>query len=473
MLFNSIEYFLFLPIVFSVYWMLSGKKTTHRNFFFLVSSYTFYAWWDWRLLSLIIISTLTDYWIGQRIFASSIERERKQLLRISLVVNLGLLAIFKYFNFFLESWNELWHTLGFNQALPHMDIILPVGISFYTFQTLSYSIDVYRRKMEPTNNILNFAVFVSFFPQLVAGPIERAKNLLPQISSLRMFSFLKFKEGLIQILVGLVKKMLIADTISIYVDSIYAHVGSHNSPTLLIATYLYAIQIYCDFSGYSDIAIGTAKLFNISFMDNFNRPYISKSLTEFWRRWHISLSSWLKDYLYISLGGNRKGKFLTYRNLLITMLLGGLWHGSSWNYVIWGFLHGFMLALEKMFDLKIDVKGKYLKVLRVILTFNLVCLTWIFFRAHGIEQALDIISTIFKFDLSGGIYINNINTIAHIVLAVLLFIGLSISFDSPGRYKQFTEKYSDFAVGLIISLSTIMLVLFYQGNNNAFIYFQF
>ena len=349
MLFNSIEYFIFLPIVFVLFWSLNGKKLKYQNFFLLIASYTFYGWWDWRFLLLIILSTIVDFFVSKSIYNVNSEIIKKRLLLLSLIVNLGVLGFFKYCNFFIDTWIQFWNLDSNNVSINYLNIILPVGISFYTFQTLSYTIDVYKKKLKPTNDLLHFAVFVALFPQLVAGPIERAKNLLPQISSRKLFSFHYCKEGVMQIGVGLVKKMVIADTLSLYVDSIYASYSVHNSITLIFATWIYAIQIYCDFSGYSDIAIGTAKLFNLSFVNNFNRPYLSASITEFWRRWHLSFSSWLRDYLYIPLGGNRNGKIKTYRNLLITMLLGGLWHGISWNFVIWGWFHGIMLSIEKYY----------------------------------------------------------------------------------------------------------------------------
>jgi len=338
---------------------------------------------------------------------------------------------------------------------------------------MSYTIDIYRSKIKPERKIINFAVFVSMFPQLVAGPIERASNLLPQIAVKRKFDFKQFKIGILQIFVGLTKKMLIADTISIYVDTIYSNHSMHNSITLIVATYLYAIQIYCDFAGYSDIAIGTARLFNFTFIRNFDRPYISKTLSEFWRRWHISLSSWLRDYLYISMGGNRGGQIITYRNLFLTMLLGGLWHGAAWNFIIWGIFHGIVLSVERAARVVAAQKGSLLSILQSIITFNLVCLSWIFFRSINIEQAASILSTIVNMNFSDGIYTGNINTIAHIILAIFVFWIFQHTFDGPDDYKKLVEKQSNFTVYFIITTLILGLVLFYQGNQNAFIYFQF
>lgn len=346
MLFNSFDFLIFFPIVFIAYWVLN-YDLKKQNLLLLVSSYVFYAWWDWRFLSLIIISSFIDYKVGSKIFTSTTKKQRKSWLLVSLVANLGLLSFFKYYNFFAESFADLANIFGWQPNSLTLNIILPVGISFYTFQTLSYTIDIYRKQFQPTKDVLSFFTYIAFFPQLVAGPIERASNLLPQIEKKREFKKEWFNEGAIQILVGLFRKIVIADTLGTYVDAIYSDVGIYNSTTIVLATFFYAFQIYFDFAGYSDIAIGTAKLLGFKFHQNFNLPYFSKSLTEFWRKWHMSLSYWLRDYLYVSLGGNRKGIKITYRNLMLTMLLGGLWHGSSWNFVIWGGIHGIVLSIEK------------------------------------------------------------------------------------------------------------------------------
>lgn len=347
MLFNSIEYLIFLPIVFVLYWFVVNKNLKFQNILLLIASYVFYGWWDYRFLSLIVFSSFLDYFVGIKLFEAIDEKKRKLWLYVSLFSNLGLLGLFKYYNFFADSFAVAMQGIGWQVDDLTLNIILPVGISFYTFQTLSYSIDIYRRTLEPTKNIVSFFTYVSFFPQLVAGPIERASNLLPQIEAKRKFSRESFNEGILQIGIGLFRKVVIADNLAVYVDAVYANSELHNSSTLLLATVFYSFQIYYDFAGYSDIAIGTAKLFGFNFAPNFNFPYFSKSITEFWRRWHMSLSFWLRDYLYISLGGNRKGIKITYRNLLLTMLLGGLWHGSSWNFVIWGAIHGLFLSVEK------------------------------------------------------------------------------------------------------------------------------
>lgn len=469
MLFNSIDYLLFLPIVFSIYWVLH-KKHTWQNIMLLIASYVFYAWWDWRFLSLIIYSSLIDYIIGKRIYQAESKEIKKRLLLFSLFSNLGLLAIFKYFNFFTESFAQLMLSFGWQVDSVTLNIILPVGISFYTFQTLSYTIDVYRGNLKPSNSLVNFFTYVSFFPQLVAGPIERASNLLPQIESNRNISVKQFKEGILQIFVGLFRKVVIADNLAIYVDSIYADVGIHNSSSLLLATVFYAFQIYFDFAGYSDIAIGSAKLFGFKFERNFNTPYFSRSLTEFWRKWHISLSSWLRDYLYISLGGNRKGKLKTYRNLMLTMLLGGLWHGSSWNFIIWGGIHGIFLAIEKVVFSKFDIKN--FNLFGGLYTFIIVLLSWIFFRAVSLSDGTFVIAKILGFDY-GMPFIGNINTLA--IAALMMLIG--IGFDLCLNYFKVTlevlgGKFSILTVGTIVSILISLIVLFHSTSEN-FIYFQF
>ena len=394
MLFNSFAYFIFLPITFVVYWSLQNRLRV-QNIWLLLCSYIFYAWWDWRFLSLIIFSSFVDFLIGQKIYGAA-QKHRKVWLLLSLTANLGLLGIFKYFNFFADSFASLMQNLGWSPGDLTLNIILPVGISFYTFQTLSYTIDIYRGTLKPTNNPISFFTYVAFFAQLVAGPIERAANLLPQIESKRIFKRKMFQDGIVQIAIGLFRKIVIADTLGKYVDPIYQNLEIYDSSTIILATVFYAFQIYYDFAGYSDIAIGSAKLLGFNFMQNFNLPYFSVSLTEFWRKWHISLSFWLRDYLYISLGGNRKGIKITYRNLMLTMVLGGLWHGSSWNFVIWGGIHGVVLSIEKFLNANDYFEPlRKVKVLGWVFTFSIVLLAWVFFRAEDFTSALTAIKTVF------------------------------------------------------------------------------
>lgn len=469
MLFNSIEYLIFFPIVFLLYWFLQ-RKLSIQNLLLLVSSYVFYAWWDWRFLSLIIYSSLLDYVVGLKIHASNKPNARRNWLLLSLVSNLGLLAVFKYNNFFIDSFADLMHNFGWEIDSVSLNIILPVGISFYTFQTLSYTIDIYRNQFKPTKNIVSFFTYVSLFPQLVAGPIERASNLLPQIESRRKFDIDLFKEGIVQITAGLFRKIVIADNLGVYVDAIYGNPEMHNSSSLIIATVFYSFQIYYDFAGYSDIAIGSAKLLGFRFNQNFNFPYFSSSITMFWRRWHISLSSWLRDYLYISLGGNRKGIRITYRNLMLTMLLGGLWHGSSWNFVIWGGIHGLALSLEKYL---LSFKRSWsIKWMGYIYVFPVVLLSWVFFRATDLNSSIQIIKTIFQFRF-GMPFIGNIN----VFLAGLMMLGLGFFFDlfifiSGKSLEELGKWFSMKGVILFTTIVVMMIILFYSTASN-FIYFQF
>ncbi|MCA0132674.1 MBOAT family O-acyltransferase [Winogradskyella alexanderae] len=469
MLFNSIEFLIFFPIVFILYWFF---KSSHKkqNILLLISSYVFYGWWDYRFLSLIIFSSFLDFYVGKKIESSPKKEEKKKWLIVSLCSNLGLLGVFKYYNFFADSFADTMSFIGWEVNDLTLNIILPVGISFYTFQTLSYSIDIYREKINATKNMVSFFTFVSLFPQLVAGPIERASNLIPQIEQNRKLNISLIKTGFLQIFIGLFRKVAIADNLGVYVDSIYANSDIHNATTLLIATIFYAFQIYFDFSGYSDIAIGSAKLLGFKFNRNFNLPYFSRTLTEFWRRWHMSLSFWLRDYLYISLGGNRKGIVLTYRNLMLTMLLGGLWHGSSWNFVIWGGIHGLFLSIEKYIFSSLKIST--FNVLGYIYTFLVVLIAWIFFRAQDFDTASSIISKIFVLDF-GSLFIGNLNQFVNGIL--LLIIGLMIDlklFNAKIALEDYGDKYNIVRLSLIISVVILMLCLFYSTTEN-FIYFQF
>ena len=341
MLFNSLEFFLFLPIVFILYWFVCKKYLKTQNILLLIASYVFYGMWDWRFLSLILFSTIVDYFVALKINTLEHQTKRKLWLSVSIIFNLGLLGFFKYYNFFVDSWVDLVSMFGYHmQSTWTLKVILPVGISFYTFQTMSYSFDVYYKKIKPTRDFLSFAAFVSFFPQLVAGPIERASNLLHQITNKRTFNYNQSVSGLKLILWGLFKKVVIADALGPLVDDIFTNYNSYPSSTLILGAVFFSFQIYGDFSGYSDIAIGTSRLFGFNLMKNFSFPYFSRDIAEFWRRWHISLSTFLKDYLYIPIGGNKHGAIRTNINLMITMLLGGLWHGASWNFITWGAING-------------------------------------------------------------------------------------------------------------------------------------
>jgi alginate O-acetyltransferase complex protein AlgI len=469
MLFNSIEYLIFLPIVFLIYWLLKSNFKS-QNILLLISSYVFYGWWDYRFLSLIIFSSFLDYYVGLKIDAAKGQKLKKRWLLVSLCSNLGLLGIFKYYNFFADSFATTMSNVGWEVNDLTLNIILPVGLSFYTFQTLSYSIDIYRGQIKPSKDIVGFFTFVSLFPQLVAGPIERASNLIPQIENKRNLNVTLIKTGIFQIFIGLFRKVAIADNLGVYVDSVYANQDIHNGSTLLIATVFYAFQIYFDFSGYSDIAIGSAKLFGFNFNRNFNFPYFSKTLTEFWRRWHMSLSFWLRDYLYISLGGNRKGVAITYRNLLLTMLIGGLWHGSSWNFIIWGGIHGIFLSLEKYTFSALKIKT--FNAFGYIYTFIVVLISWVFFRAPDLPTAASIVGKIFRFNFD-PLFIGDINAFVNALLLLSLGVLIDLKiFRSDSSLEDYGVRFSVVKLSFIVSILILMLCLFYSTAEN-FIYFQF
>jgi len=404
MSFTSIAFLVFLPVVWAAYWGL--RRREWQNLLLVCASYVFYGWWDERFCILMLTSSLVDYWLGLALgplspdsdrqeTGSAVSGRRRLLLGMSLACNLGLLGVFKYFGFFVDSFQASAAFLGWSPGGVTLEIILPVGISFYTFQTLSYTIDVYRGRLVPTRNLVDYLAFVSFFPQLVAGPIERASRLLPQFQQSRCWERDAIGAGLRQMLWGLFKKVVIADTLAGPVAAGFASPETTGGPRLMVVTVLFAYQIYCDFSGYSDIAIGTARLFGITLMRNFAYPYFSQSIVEFWQRWHISLSTWFRDYVYIVIGGNRGGRVQTWRNAILTFLVSGLWHGAAWRFVAWGGLHGVSLvALPRpTAKVQIDQPGgarlvPHLAVLlRMILVFSLVCAFWVFFRANSLADA--------------------------------------------------------------------------------------
>ncbi|MCA9400933.1 MAG: MBOAT family protein [Candidatus Omnitrophica bacterium] len=383
MLFNSLEFFVFFILVFGVYWALPFKQ---QNIWLLFCSYLFYAFWDWRFCSLILLSTGIDYYCGQKIFSTDHKISRKKYLLISVILNLTFLCFFKYFNFFIHETEALLRTLGFTSTLPALTIILPVGISFYTFQSLSYTIDVYRRQLRPVNRFSDFALFVSFFPQLIAGPIERATHLLPQIQQGRRFRWNDFHEGFYLILWGLFEKLYVADRLGQIVDPIFQQSDRLIGKDVLLALYAFAFQIFCDFDAYSNIARGTAKWLGFDIMVNFRLPYFASNPKEFWQRWHISLSTWLRDYLYIPLGGNRWGSLKTLRNIMLVMFLGGLWHGAAWTFVLWGMYHGILICVYHA-NCKNISNNFFIRSLGWGVFFHLVVLGWLLFRAESIHQA--------------------------------------------------------------------------------------
>tara|TARA_B100000767_G_C19733355_1_gene522777 strand:- start:201 stop:1490 length:1290 start_codon:yes stop_codon:yes gene_type:complete len=428
-------------------------------------------YWEWEYIFLIIFSTGVDFFCGTQMSKKDNKLERLPYLILSLFTNLGLLFAFKYFNFF---YSILFSSL--NVGLQPLDIILPIGISFYTFQTLAYSIDIYRGNIKCEKHLGKFALYVSFFPQLVAGPIERADSLLPQLQkNLNKLKHHNIVLGLNQVIIGFFKKVVVADLIAIYVESVYGSFDLHTGFPLLFATYLFAIQIYCDFSGYTDIAIGCAKILGYDLMENFRSPYFSKSITEFWRRWHISLSSWLRDYLYIPLGGSKGNKTFTYRNLMLTMLLGGLWHGAAWNFVIWGGLHGTYLIIERRlgFPKLIETKSRIIQIISGVFTFHLVCLSWVFFRCETFDKAIEIINRIFTGNNFFNFIINDSNILGAIGLATFLFILLEFFILNKSGVKKLNQTIDVYKSITLQAVLIMIIVLFGVSEGSQFIYFQF
>ena len=474
MFFNSVEFLIFLPVVLGVYYILSRRA---QNAWLVLASYFFYGWWDWRFCGLLALSTVIDFTCALRINTSSDSRVRRRWLLLSLCANLGILGFFKYFNFFVDSAAALLSAVGLQPHLPVLRVLLPVGISFYTFQTMSYTIDVYRRQLAPTRSFLDFALFVSFFPQLVAGPIERAGNLLRQFAAPRAVTRPMVESGCFLILAGFFRKLVIADGVAPLVDTVFAAPATADWLSLACGAAAFALQIYGDFAGYSDIARGVARLLGFELMVNFRQPYLSRSVTEFWRRWHISLSTWLRDYLYIPLGGNRHGTAATYRNLMLTMLLGGLWHGARWNFVVWGGLHGLFLAVHKFFltraHRKIAAESRAFSLpglLATAATFALVSFAWIFFRAPTFADAASCVAGLAT--LRGGL-----SALPWGLLAKLaVFAALTAVLDLPAYRRDSQEALLDWPWplrGATYAAMFLLVVLLRPLNDVPFIYFQF
>ena len=480
MFFNSLDFAIFLPLVFICYWFIFNNNLKQQNLFLLIASYIFYGWWDYRFLSLIIISTAVDFFVGLKLDDKKNDDIRRRLLYLSLLVNLGFLAYFKYYNFFIDNFVSTFQFFGYNLDSSSLNIILPVGISFYTFQTLSYTIDIYNKKLKPTKNLIEFASFVTFFPQLVAGPIERAKNLLPQFNQKRIFDYLIAKDGMKQILWGLFKKIVIADNCAIFVNEIFGRSNDMTGSTLFIGAIFFAFQIYGDFSGYSDIAIGTAKLFGFKLMRNFSFPYFSRDIAEFWRRWHISLSSWFKDYLYIPLGGSKGGIIMKIRNTIIVFVVSGFWHGANWTYIFWGGLNALyfipLLILNKNREnLNIVSHNRNIPTIKefsqILLTFIMTIFAWIFFRADSVTHAMNYINGIFSISFF------SFPTIFPIKLIFSLLIFILIEW--LGRRDDYTISKLSFIKNKylrILFIYILLLSIYFFGNfssNIEFIYFQF
>jgi alginate O-acetyltransferase complex protein AlgI len=483
MLFNSLDFAIFLPIVFIIYWFIVNRNLKLQNVLLVTASYVFYGWWDWRFLSLIVISTCVDFIIGLLLAKNYNENKRKLLLLTSIFVNIGLLGFFKYYNFFIESFSGAFSLLGGEINTNSLNIILPVGISFYTFQTLSYSIDVYKRKLEPTTDFFSFSAFVSFFPQLVAGPIERAKNLLPQFYIKRQFIYAKAIDGVRQILWGFFKKIVIADNCAVYVNDIFSNSDSYNGSTLFLGGVFFAFQIYGDFSGYSDIAIGTSRLFGFNLTRNFAFPYFSRDIAEFWRRWHISLSTWFRDYLYIPLGGSKGNMLKKIRNIFIIFIVSGFWHGANWTFIIWGALNAFYFLPLMFFGINrkntnVIAENRFIPTFREFLqigfTFFITVIAWIFFRSNTITHAFTILKKIFSqsfFDYSLD-WITGYNSILHVIfIIVLLLVEWTNRNYLYGLERISSNKY----LRKIIYILIVSLIIFQWDyhNEKEFIYFQF
>ncbi|NNC50487.1 MAG: MBOAT family protein [Flaviramulus sp.] len=483
MLFNSLEFFIFLPVVFILYWFASKKYLNTQNILLLIASYVFYGMWDWRFLSLIMLSTVVDYYVGIKIDSNTDKSLRKRWLWVSVIFNVGLLGFFKYYNFFVDSWVDMFSLFGYNmKSTWTLRVILPVGISFYTFQTMSYSFDVYYKKLKPTRDFLSFAAFVSFFPQLVAGPIERASNLLHQITNKRNFNYNQSVSGLKLILWGLFKKIVIADSLGPIVDDVFSNYSNYPSSTLILGVTLFSFQVYGDFSGYSDIAIGTAKLFGIELMSNFKFPNFSRNVAEYWQRWHVSLSTWFRHYVYIPLGGSRVSKLKSVRNICIIFLISGFWHGANWTFIFWGGFHAlafipvFLMGRNSIYKNSVVGENALFPSLKevgqVMLTFGIVTFSRIFFRSESITDAFSFITYIFT-DFT---YKSYSHPLGYRMIDYYILLGLFVFYEylirkderSPFKFKSPVVRF------VLYTLVIFGMLLFYDDAiDRSFIYFQF
>ncbi|MEW5676294.1 MBOAT family O-acyltransferase [Flavobacterium enshiense] len=475
MLFNSIQYLFFLPLIFALYWLVNKKSLKLQNILLLAASYYFYACWDWRFLFLLMFSTGLDYYTGLKMHDAQSAKLKKFWFWLSIGINVGFLGVFKYYNFFVESFADLLSVFGFQANFWTLQVILPVGISFYTFHGLSYVIDIYKNRIEPERNIVDYSLFVSYFPLLVAGPIERATHLLPQIKKQRQFNYSQAIQGVKQIVWGLFKKVVIADNCAFFVNQLFENSGNYSAPELWLGAVFFAFQIYGDFSGYSDIALGTSKLFGIELLKNFNFPYFSKDIADFWRRWHISLSTWFRDYLYIPLGGSQGGRSMRLRNTLIIFLVSGFWHGANWTFILWGLLHAllFIPLLLTENNRKNLSGGTYTlrDIPKIILTFLVVCLAWVFFRADNVTEAFAYLSGMFD--------------VSHLSLKLFfkdgkyaLFTAIclsSIFFLLATEWRNLKSRSYEIQLSKF-TIFVLLLMIFFMGsfkNQMSFIYFQF
>ncbi|HIJ66031.1 MAG TPA: MBOAT family protein [Candidatus Hydrogenedentes bacterium] len=468
MLFTQPIFLFFFAVVFALHWLM--RRNGARKVLLLVASYIFYAAWDWRFLSLILISTLIDYCVGLLLVKKLRHFSRGTLLVMSLCANLGILGFFKYYNFFEQSFSGLLTLLGFHFHPVAPIIVLPVGISFYTFQSMSYTIDIYRGKLRPTRNFVDFALFVGFFPQLVAGPIVRAAGFLPQLRTARRLDLVKFKGPIALFLCGYFKKAIVSDSLAPLVDRVFAAPETFGVSSVWLAAVFYTVMIYCDFSGYTDMAIAVARLLGYELCVNFDFPYFARNIRVFWQRWHISLSSWLKDYLYISLGGNRGTRFATFRNLMLTMLLGGLWHGASWNFVIWGGLHGLALVIHRLYSERIpsdSAARRFVGTLGIPLTFYWVCLSFIIFRARTMENIAAMLRAFLFFDSVGSRALPNTLWLWLIPLGLFHWLFWRV------RVIDRIQRMPDWLCSIAFGLAVFLMLLFLPFEYKPFIYFQF
>ncbi|WP_348799283.1 MBOAT family O-acyltransferase [Flavobacterium adhaerens] len=477
MFFNSLAFAVFLPIIFLLYWFVFNKNKSTQNAVLIIASYYFYSCWDWRFLFLLVFSTFLDYYTGIRIERSNKESGRKFWFWLSIVINLGFLGVFKYYNFFASSFAELLTDVGFKASPLLLDVILPVGISFYTFHGLSYVIDIYYKRIKAEYNFVDYSLFVSYFPLLVAGPIERATHLLPQVKVKRTFNFETAKEGICQLIWGLVKKVVIADTCATYANAVFDNYASMNSLSLILGAVYFAFQIYGDFSGYSDMALGMSKLFGIDLLRNFNYPYFSRDIAEFWRRWHISLSSWFRDYLYIPLGGSKGGLSMKIRNTFIIFVVSGFWHGANWTYIVWGFINAvYFLPLilsnsnrNNMGNIELKFNFDSAKVLLSILyTFSITCVAWVFFRAKTITDAVLYLKRIVMNGEFTSQFLTNQRYNYELLIMVLLFVW--IEWNNRNKIEPLSGKRS--LLKLALAITTIMAFGTFT-DYKEFIYFQF
>lgn len=478
MFFNSIDFAIFLPVVFCIYWLIARRGLQYQNLLLLCASYFFYACWDYRFLFLLMFSTLLDYFTGLKMSNTDSKTKKKTWFWLSVCINLGFLGVFKYYNFFIDSFADALHIAGIDASFSSLQVILPVGISFYTFHGLSYVIDIYKGRITAEKNIVDYSLFVSFFPLLVAGPIERATHLLPQLKKPRVFNYDKATDGLRQILWGLFKKVVVADLSAQYANLVFDNAEAYSGSVLIFGAIFFAFQIYCDFSGYSDIALGTARLFGVDLLRNFAFPYFSRDIAEFWRRWHISLSTWFRDYLYIPLGGNKGSKWTVVRNTFIIFLVSGFWHGANWTFILWGLLHAtyflpLLLLKKNRNNLNTVAEGRYLpslkELLSMIVTFGLTVFAWIFFRAVDVSHAFAFIKNIFTgslFTIPGIFPVSS-----YIIIAFFLLI------EWLGRNQQYAlEKFAmnrPAAFRWSFYYFLAICIFWYSGSDQPFIYFQF